>query len=296
MLFQISKRLQNLAIAVVYYAVNLFNSIDRYHVFLFSGGLAFSILLCIIPFILILFWVLGNFLSSASVAMQINSLIDTAIPYDTYSDFIKEILMNRIKEVVAFKNFAGIVGLFGLLFAASGFSGSIRTILNTIFGAKADVNFFLGLLRDFALIFVTIVLLFVSATIFPIIDVLRNFSNSYVELEFLKYGIFQKLFTTIFSLSTIIILFSLLYHFVPIVKIKKRAVFVGAVWAAILWETVKQIFGYYLYHFATYGKIYGAYALIIAIAFWLYYSAIVFVFGAIIGKLYHDRLLLLKKH
>jgi membrane protein len=84
--------------------------------------------------------------------------------------------------------------------------------------------------------------------------------------------------------------FSLLYHWVPIIKIKKRAVVVGAIWAAILWELAKEVFGYYLYHFATYGKVYGAYALIVVIAFWLYYSATVFVFGAVIAKLYHNRL------
>lgn len=290
LLFQISKRLKYLLGAVKYYSINLYWSFDEYHVFLFGGGLAFSVLLCIIPFVLILFWALGSFLSSESVAQQVNSLIDTAIPYSDYSDFVKELLQNRIKELIEFRNTAGIIGIFGLLFTASGFSGAIRTILNTIYGMKIDVNFFLGKLRDFALILVAMVLILIASLIFPILDLLRQLSGQYDELKFLTHGIFRKLFTTSFSMLLIIVVFSLLYHWVPIIKIKKRAVVVGAIWASILWELAKQGFGYYLYHFATYGKVYGAYALIVVIAFWLYYSATVFVFGAVIAKLYHNRM------
>jgi membrane protein len=172
LLLKVSKRLKKLADAIKYYSVNLYWSFDEYHVFLFGGGLAFSILLCIIPFVLILFWALGNVLSSESVAIQVNSLIDTAIPYSDYSDFLKELLQNRIKELIAFKDTAGIIGIFGLLFTASGFSGAIRTILNTIYGMKIDVNFFLGKLRDFALILVARVLILIYCDIFPMI--LRN--------------------------------------------------------------------------------------------------------------------------
>ena len=60
--------------------------------------------------------------------------------------------------------------------------------------------------------------------------------------------------------------------------------FVGAFWAALLWETAKQLFGFYLYNFAAFGKIYGAYALVVVVAFWIFYASIVFIIGAEIGK------------
>jgi membrane protein len=75
---------------------------------------------------------------------------------------------------------------------------------------------------------------------------------------------------------------------VPIVKIKIRALIIGALWAAGLWEGMKLIFGYYIANVATFGQIYGTYALIVVVAFWIYYSCVVFVFGAVIGKLYND--------
>jgi len=289
LLYGSSKPVKDFWDRIVYYSKGLWFNFDDHHIFIFAGGLAFSLFICIIPFVLILFWLLGILLDSASVQIQINTLIDTVIPYEMYSDYIKEILGKRIADVIQYKNVAGFFGLVGLMFAASGFSSSIRTILNTVFGRRIDINFFLGKLRDFGLIIVTVLVFLVSTILLPLIDLLRKFSEYVVELKFLQSAIFQTFFTTAFSFIIVTAIFAVLYRFVPVVKIRKRAVFFGAIWAGILWESAKHIFGYYLYHFATYGKIYGAYALIIVVAFWIYYSSMVFIIGAEMGKLFHDR-------
>lgn len=290
LLYWISKPVKTFWDRISYYTKGLWFNFDDHHIFIFAGGLAFSLFICIIPFVLILFWLLGILLDSASVQIQINTLIDTVIPYEMYSDYIKEILTKRIAEVIQYKNVAGFFGLVGLMFAASGFSSSIRTILNTVFGRRVDINFFLGKLRDFALIIMTVLVFLVSTVLLPLIEVLRKFSEYVVELKFLQYPIFQTFFTTAFSFIIVTAIFGVLYRYVPVVKIRRRAVFVGAVWAGVLWEGAKHIFGYYLYHFATYGKVYGAYALVIVVAFWIYYSSMVFIIGAEMGKLYHDRI------
>ena len=284
LLYWISKPVQIFWDRISYYAKGLWFNFDDHHIFIFAGGLAFSLFICIIPFVLILFWLLGILLDSASVQIQINTLIDTVIPYEMYSDYIKEILGKRIVEVIQYKNVAGFFGLVGLMFAASGFSTSIRTILNTVFGRRIDINFFLGKLRDFALIIITALVFLVSAVLLPLIEVLRKFSEYIVELKFLQYSIFQTFFTTAFSFIIVTAIFGVLYRYVPVVKIRKRAVFFGAVWSGILWESAKHLFGYYLYHIATYGKVYGAYALVIVVAFWIYYSCMVFIIGAEMGN------------
>lgn len=273
-----------------HYFGGLYNRIDEHHVLLFSGGLAFSLFVCIVPLVLILFWILGNFLSSADVEVQINTLIDTIIPYETYSEFVKSILYKRIYEVIEFKNIAGIVGITGLFFAASGFFSSVRTILNKVFGTDIDVNIFLGKLRDFAIIMIVILIFLVSTLFLPMLDIFRNVSEHLPFLEFLQKGIFQKIFTTLISLFIIFSLFALMYKFIPIKKIRKRSVGIGALWAALMWEGAKQVFGYYIFNFASWGQIYGAYALVVVVAFWIYYSAAVFIIGAEIGKLFDERL------
>jgi membrane protein len=61
-------------------------------------------------------------------------------------------------------------------------------------------------------------------------------------------------------------------------------------WAAIFWVGAKILFGMYLSNFTTFSKIYGAYALGIVVAFWIYYTAAVFILGAEIGKLFDERI------
>ncbi|NCQ17926.1 MAG: hypothetical protein COZ80_01280 [Ignavibacteria bacterium CG_4_8_14_3_um_filter_37_9] len=289
LLYKISPGFKKIIDTPRYYAVGLFHNTDQHHLFLFAGGLAFSLFVCIIPFNLILFWLLGYFLESSAVEMQINHLIDTIIPYAVYADFAKNILFKRINEVIEYRNIAGFIGIIGLFFAASGFLSSIRTVLNKIFGAPEDINFLLGYLRDFITIIIVVFVFLIATIILPMIDILREASQQFDVFEFLQYGIFQKLFTSLLSIILIYFLFSWLYKFVPTIKISKKGVRFGALWAALLWEVAKQIFGFYIYNFATLGKIYGTYALAVVIAFWIYYSAVVFIIGAEMGKLFNDK-------
>jgi membrane protein len=85
-------------------------------------------------------------------------------------------------------------------------------------------------------------------------------------------------------------IFSALYKFMPIIKIRKRSVLIGALWAALLWVGAKVLFGLYLTSFKTFSRIYGAYALGVVVAFWIYYTGVVFIIGAEIAKLFDERL------
>jgi len=289
LLYRISPDFKRLVDSIKHYTVGLYQNTDQHHLFLFAGGLAFSLFVCIIPFNLILFWILGYFLESSAVEIQINHLIDTIIPYAVYADFAKNVLYKRINEVIEYRNIVGFIGVIGLFFAASGFLSSLRTVLNKIFGASEDLNFLLGYLRDFVTIIIVIFIFLIATVFLPLIDILRQASDQYGVFEFLQYGIFQKMFTSLLAVILIFALFSWLYKFVPTKKISKRGVRFGAIWAAILWEIAKQIFGFYIYNFATLGKIYGTYVIVVVIAFWIYYSAVVFIVGAEMGKLYDDR-------
>jgi len=273
-----------------HYVAGLYVRMDTDHIFLFASGLAFTLILCIIPFILILFWILGNFLDSATVAIQVNNLLDTLIPYKQYADYAKAIIFKRINEVVEFKDIAGFIGIGGLFFAASSFFSSLRTVLNKIFGAEKEINFFLGLLRDSLIIILSILLFPIMTILFPLIDFFRSIPQQYEVLSVFNLGIFQQAFTIGFSVLVLFIMFWLIYKFIPTKKIRKRSAAVGAICAALLSEAAKQLFGYYIRNFPTLGMIYGAYILVVVVAFWLYYSAIVFIIGAEIGKLFDIRL------
>ncbi|MBK9098088.1 MAG: YihY/virulence factor BrkB family protein [bacterium] len=273
-----------------HYFGGLYDRTDRHHLFLFSGGLAFSLFVCIIPMTLIIFWLLGKFLNSVEVEMQINTLIDTIIPYSEYANFAKDIIFDRVQEVIEYRNIAGWVGIIGLFFAASGFASSLRTVLNRVYGRDLDINIFLGKLRDFLVIIVIVLIFLVLILLLPMLDFFVSFAQSTPYLQIFNQPIFERVFTASFSFFMMFLMFASLYKFMPVVKIHKRSVAIGAVWASIFWVAAKILFGIYLSKFTTFSRIYGAYALGIVVAFWIYYSAAVFILGAEIAKLFDERL------
>jgi membrane protein len=274
---------------ILYYFKGLLNRIDEHHIFLLAGGLSFSIFVCAIPFTLIIFAILGSIFDSSYMQYQLDILINTVIPYHQYSEFVKNIIYSRIDEVIEYRNLAGFIGGLGLLFASSGLFSSMRTILNRVMGIEVTEHFILSKLKDFALVILFILAFFVTTILIPLIELLRRGANNFSALSFLQAGIFAHFMFSVLSFLLVFILFLMMYFFVPKRKLSKRAIFLSSFCAAVLWEAAKELFGFYIYHFGSLGKIYGTYALIVVVAFWIYYSSVVFIIGAEIGRLFYER-------
>jgi len=272
-----------------HYFGGLYHRIDNNHMFLFGGGLAFSLFVCIIPFVLIVFSILGNILDSTTVEEQLTYLINAAIPYDAYAEYAKKVILSRIPEVIEYKNTAAWLGGIGLLFAASGLFSSMRTVLNTIFGVTEDKHLIIGKLRDFAMILLLIIFLFMSILVLPVLNVLNEIAHTVQFLEFLQVSTLLDIIFSVASLFIMFFLFFIFYYIIPYEKLGKRVPLVAAFWATLFWELARQLFGYYIFHIATWNKIYGTYALIVVVAFWIYYTSILFLLGAEIGQLYRER-------
>ena len=98
-----------------------------------------------------------------------------------------------------------------------------------------------------------------------------------------------------FSLILIFVLFFALYYLIPYELIGKAAAAVCAFWATLLWELARGIFGYYINYILKTNPFYGAFVLIIAIMFWIFYSACLFIVAAEIGQLFRERRILIEK-
>lgn len=275
-----------------HYLGGLYRRAGDHHVFLFGSGLAFSLFLCLIPFVLVIFAILGSLSQADSAKQQLNSFIDTVVPYREYADYARQIIFSRISDIFEYKTLAGLIGGFGLLFVASGLFSSMRTILNNIFGvtkAKSDV---VGKLRDFGMVLFIVFFVLMATVVLPAIDVLKNVTREWVLIKFFQFGGLQHLFISVFSFLIIFVTFYFCYRFIPYAKPSRKVQAVSAFWAAVFWEIAKRLFGYYLYHFASLSRIYGTYTFIVVLAVWIYYSSVLFIFGAEIGQLYRERLAL----
>lgn len=289
------KRATKLYSVYVNWILKFIDRFDSHHVFLFSGALSFSLFMCIIPMTLIMFFILGNFLSSVEFVGRINTFIDAVIPYESYAEFAKTMISGRIEELVEYRNVAGIVGSGALLFAASGFFASIRTVLHKVFDVPEQRNIIISKLFDFLLILIMIVVFFAVFLVIPALTIVQRVAMELPFLGILDSVFLKDTFTLAISFLLIFLLFYFFYRVVPSKKIRKVSLLVGALIAAGLWIMAKFAFGYYLDNIASFGQIYGTYSLLIVIAVWLYYTNIVFIVGAELARLYDENIAVKEK-
>ncbi len=276
-----------------HYFGGLYERVGENHIFLFGGGLAFSVIICMVPFVLIIFYFLGRILESQTVSQQIDLFIDTVIPYLQYSNKVKMILHTRADEVIAYKNIAGYVGVVGLLFAASGLFSSMRTSLNRIFNTEGP-SAYVGKLRDLGMVVLVIIFIMLATTVFPVLEIVKDSADKIEILKRFQLTGAQGKFYFIGSLLTMFILFFTLYNLIPNRRLGFKVSAVGAFWAALLWVAAKEIFGYYITNMVSLKRIYGTYVLFAVLTFWIYYSSVVFLLGAQIAQLYRERKILKK--
>ena len=274
------------------YFVGLFQRLDDHHIFLSAGGIAYSVLISMIPMVLLIFSFLGNIIDVTSVEVQVNKLIDTIIPYPESATYLKRFILSRIPEVIQYKTIAGYFGAFGLLFTSTWLFSSMRTTLNRIFGVSEEKNALIGLLRDFGMVVLLIVLVFSGTFILPILNILIDSADKIEPLRFLKMSELSDFILGIVTVLIIFVMFFVFYYLIPYEKLGKRVPVISAFWATLLWEVARNIFGYYISNFLIINKVYGAFILIAVVLFWIFYSCTIFIISAEIGQIYRERLII----
>src|SRR5213592_3590316 len=184
---------------------------------------------------------------------------------------------------------ATIIGVALALFGASGVFGQLQDALNTIWGVKAKPGGGIwGFLRSrflsFAMVGGVCFLLLVSLTLESL---LKGFSH-YVQ-SLLPGGIVIAMAVyIIFDFGVIVLLFAMIFKFMPDVKIQWRDVWIGAILTAVLFGVGKWALGFYLGS-GTAGSAYGAASSLITLLLWVYYSSQILLFGAEFTQVYAQR-------
>src|SRR5437660_4899018 len=175
---------------------------------------------------------------------------------------------------------ATIIGVALALFGASGVFGQLQDALNTIWGVKAKPSRGIwGFLRtrflSFAMVAGICFLLLVSLAIEAL---LKGFSH-YVQSVLPGGIVIAVTVYLVFDFAVVVLLFAMIFKFLPDVKIRWRVVWIGAVMTAILFGIGKWLLGFYLGSGAA-SSAYGAASSLITLLLWVYYSSQILLFGA----------------
>jgi len=184
---------------------------------------------------------------------------------------------------------ATIIGIALALFGASGVFGQLQDALNTIWGVKAKPGTGLwGFLRarflSFAMVGGICFLLLVSLAVEAL---LKGFSHYVQSVMPGGIGIAVSVYL-VFDFAVVVLLFAMIFKFLPDVQIQWRDVWIGAIITAILFGIGKWLLGFYLGSGAA-GSAYGAASSLITLLLWVYYSSQILLFGAEFTQVYAAR-------
>jgi membrane protein len=167
-----------------------------------------------------------------------------------------------------------------LLFGASGVFGELRSALNKMWDVKPESEG--GVWRtikqhffSFGMVLAVGFLLLVSLVISAALAALGKFFDGFLPLpEFALSAI-----NFVVSLVGTAVLFALIFRYVPETKIAWKDVWIGATVTALLFTIGEFLVGLYLGKAAV-GSAYGAAGSLVVVIVWVYYSAMIFLFGA----------------
>jgi membrane protein len=184
---------------------------------------------------------------------------------------------------------ATIIGIALALFGASGVFGQLQDALNTIWGVKAKpgagiMSFLRARFVSFSMMGGVFFLLLVSLTVEAF---LKGFSH-YVQAH-LPGGLAIALSVyLIFDFAVVVLLFAMIFKFLPDAEIQWRDVWIGAVMTAIFFGVGKWALGLYLGSGSA-ASAYGAASSLITLLLWIYYSSQILLFGAEFTQVYANQ-------
>lgn len=251
-----------------------------------AAALAYYTLFSLAPLLIIIIAVLGLFLGQSSVQAelleQFRSLFGARV-----ADIVATMIENR--ELAQGGVLATVVGILLLLLGATGVLVQLQKALNAIWKVSPETDKGLWfLIRKRLLAFGMILgigfLLLVSLVIPAAISVLeqslpQRFPGSAALWQWLTFAL---------SLGIIMLLFALIFKFLPDAEVRWQDVWTGAAITALLFTIGKTLIGLYLGRSGV-ASAYGAAGSLVLLLLWVYYSAQILLLGGEFTQVYARR-------
>ncbi|XWX04605.1 YihY/virulence factor BrkB family protein [Aggregatilineales bacterium SYSU G02658] len=244
-------------------AVRNFITVGSLH----ATSLAYFAVFSIFPLVLLLAIAIGAVVGPAVAQEQIINGLALFLPAET-AQTLQETVFTVVDQGTQF----GVVALVGLLWSATGLFSGVTRFLDEIFVVPALRS--MWRMRLLALVMGVILVGLVIAS-FLTSGILRLFSALALELN-----IWFTVGTVFLPLGLNLVIFALLFRFVPTRYVHWDAIWPAAMFGAVGWELAKSAFQWYLANLANYSIIYGSIATGIVLLFWAYLLASIFLLSA----------------
>ena len=249
-----------------------------------AGAIAFYALFAMFPLFLAIITLLGYLAGLRTEEQRLELAQGIADVLPVSSDFVS----TQVQGVVNTPAITGIgiASVFGLLWASTAAFGAIRKGINAAWGVKKTRPFLEERLIDITLVLGAGVVLLAVLYSGAAISVSRGVLTALApESQVLNDSIWRVL-STLFAPVASFVAFVVMYRFLPNTDVRLSDVWLGALTASLAFEAVKWGFVKYVITSLDYNVVYGSVGAIVALLTWVYVSAIIVLFGALITSRY----------
>ena len=280
------------------YSVRVFEKSVDDNIFVLASGLAFSILVAAIPFLLIIVALASLTLAAAAQASgiepidQLRHYLDVVVPVLS-SDFATLPERNLPEEVIEWVvtrgQAIGLISFVAFTWFSTRLFGSLRAVLREILDLRQSRGLIHGKIFDAEMVLVSSVLFILNIGVTISVNLGKARGFRFLGLSPTSVGILETIYAAVASLVFIFVLFLLIYKFLPARRVPWRMALTAATFTAICWELLKLGFSVYLTRFADYSSVYGGLATLIIVVIWVYYLSVAFVLGAEVAQVHELR-------
>lgn len=242
-----------------------------------AAALAYYTLFSLAPLLLIVIAMAGILFGRDAAEGKIIEQVQGILGHDG-AVFVQDLVRNV--QHSSNNILASVIGIAVLMLGATGIFSQLQSSLDTIWNApQRKTHALVKILKEKTLSFGMVLLVGLLLIISLLAStILAAFSPYFNELVPGSLWVFQ-LGEVILSLAIITTLFSFMFAFLPNVYIRMRDAFVGGFITTCLFMLGKYGLSWYLASRVV-ASSYGAAGSVVLILLWVYYSAIIFYFGA----------------
>jgi len=259
-----------------------------------AAAISYFSILMLFPLLIVLLWLGPAIIGSREIQEKAIEIVLTLLPgapdFAAARDFVYENL-----EAIGDLSYGIVLScMLVVIWAASWILTIIERALCRVWGICWR-SFWHGRLLTFGMMLILGALLIGAAGATTFVAVIRTAAerlpvSSHPTIALLSSYIWQFIIA-IFSLLLTVVIFTLLYKFMPNTRVTVMEALPGAIIAGVLWEGAKHGFAWLLPYFH-YGLLYGSVAAAVALLSWIYVSSIIMLFGAQLTALLHNEYLL----
>ena len=245
-----------------------------------AAAIAFYTLFSLFPLFLAIISVLGFVLGPNGEREQLAADIAEVIPVST------EYISDTIQTIVSNRAITGIASVLGLLWAASAVFAAIRKGINNAWGIMKPRPFLKERFIDFVLVLGAGVVVLVVLFFGPAIEVVRQIAEEVAPESDVVSDFLVDLITRLLTPILAFLAFLMIYRYIPNTTVSYKVVWPTALLASLAFDVTNWGFLWYVRSFPVYNVVYGSVGAVLALLTWVYLTAVILLFGALVTSRY----------